>query len=125
LHAPLGGYLNFLFVVFLVRSGIEILMSHPRLYWNDGCTPGSEWLKFTRKKVPTDPDVLYTAREDEIDVSPWLALPGHKNLGIGRHWHGVTNSLWLLTGIVYVILLFATGEWRRLVPTSWDVFPRA
>ena len=121
----LSHYLNLLFMVFLVRSGIEILMSHPRLYWNDGCTPGSEWLKFTRKQVPTGPDVLYTAREDEVDVSPWLAMPGHKNLGIGRHWHGVTNSLWLLTGVVYVLLLFGTGEWRRLIPTSWDVFPRA
>ena len=121
----LSHYLNFLFMVFLVRSGIEILMSHPRLYWNDGCTPGSEWLKFTKKKVPTDPDVIYTAREDEVDISPWLGMPGHKNLGIGRHWHGVTNSLWLLTGIVYVLLLFGTGEWRRLIPTSWDVFPRA
>ena len=50
-------------------------------------------------------------------------MPGHKNLGIGRHWHGVTNSLWLLTGLVYVVLLFGTGEWRRLIPTSWDVFP--
>jgi thiosulfate reductase cytochrome b subunit len=121
----LSHYLNLLFMVFLVRSGIEILMSHPRLYWNDGCTPGSEWLKFTKKKVPTGPDVLYTAREDEVDVSPWLAMPGHKNLGIGRHWHGVTNSLWLLTGLVYGVLLFGTGEWRRLIPTSWDVFPRA
>ena len=62
-----------------------------------------------QKKVPTGPDVL-TAREDEVDISPWLGMPGHKNLGIGRHWHGVTNSLWLLTGLVYVVLLFGTGS---------------
>jgi hypothetical protein len=74
--------------------------------------------------VPTNPDVL-SPREDEVDVSPWLALPGHKNLGIGRHWHSVTNSLWLLTGIVYVVLLFATGEWRRLIPTSCRILPLA
>jgi methionine sulfoxide reductase catalytic subunit len=36
----LSHYLNLLFIVLLIRSGIEILASHPRLYWNDGCTPG-------------------------------------------------------------------------------------
>jgi methionine sulfoxide reductase catalytic subunit len=119
----LSHYLNFLFIVLLIRSGIEILASHPRLYWNDGCTPKTEWLKFTKKQVPTDR--LYTAREDEMDVTPWIALPGHKNIGLGRHWHGVSNSFWLINGGVYLVLLFATGEWRRLIPTSWDIFPRA
>jgi hypothetical protein len=114
-----------LFIGLLIRSGIEILASHPRLYWNDGCTPGTEWLKFTKRKVPTGKDVIYTAREDEVSVSPWIALPGRKNIGIGRHWHGVNSTLWLLTGVTYIVLLFATGEWSRLIPTSWDVFPRA
>jgi DMSO/TMAO reductase YedYZ molybdopterin-dependent catalytic subunit len=26
---------------------------------------------------------------------------------------------------MYVVLLFVTPEWRRLVPTSWDIFPQA
>ena len=118
-------FVNLLFIGLLVRSGIEILASHARLYLNDGCTPGSEWLKFTRKQVPAGKDVIYTAREDEVSVSPWVALPGRKNIGIGRHWHGASTTLWLLTGITYVVLLFATGEWRRLIPTSWGVFPHA
>jgi methionine sulfoxide reductase catalytic subunit len=118
-------YLNLLFVGLLIRSGVEILGAHPRFYWNDGCTPGSEWIKFTKKKVPTEPGVIYTARDDEIAITPLLALPGKKNLGLGRHWHGVTNSFWLINGLVYVVLLFATGEWRRLIPTSWSIFPAA
>jgi DMSO/TMAO reductase YedYZ molybdopterin-dependent catalytic subunit/thiosulfate reductase cytochrome b subunit len=118
-------YINVLFMGLLIRSGIEILGAHPRLYWNDGCTPRSEWLKFTRKRVPTQGDVIYTARDDEIAIHPLLALPGRKNLGLGRHWHGASNSSWMLNGIVYVALLFTTGEWARLIPTSWDIFPRA
>jgi methionine sulfoxide reductase catalytic subunit len=118
-------YLNLLFVGLLIRSGVEILGAHPRFYWNDGCTPGSEWIKFTKKRVPTEPGVLYTARDDEIAITPLLALPGRKNLGLGRHWHGVTNSFWLLNGLIYLILLFTTGEWRRLIPTSWAIFPVA
>src|SRR3546814_433207 len=33
--------------------------------------------------------------------------------------------LWVLNGLIYVVLLFATGLWRRIIPTSWDVFPDA
>jgi hypothetical protein len=45
-------FFNFLLLSLLVRSGLEILSAHPRLYWNDHCTPGSEWLKFTKKQRP-------------------------------------------------------------------------
>ncbi|GAB2725365.1 hypothetical protein GCM10027273_00290 [Nocardioides pakistanensis] len=33
--------------------------------------------------------------------------------------------LWVLNGLIYVVLLFGTGQWRRIVPTSWDVFGEA
>jgi sulfoxide reductase catalytic subunit YedY len=118
-------YINLLFLGLLIRSGIEILAAHPRLYWNDGCTPKSEWLKFTTKKIPTAGQVVYTARDEEVSAPSWLALPGKKNLGLGRHWHGVSTAFWILNGVVYVTLLFATGEWTRLIPTSWDIFPQA
>ena len=40
---------------------------------------------------------------------------------LARH----TNFLWIVNGLIYTVLLFGTGKWRRLVPTSWDVFPHA
>jgi DMSO/TMAO reductase YedYZ molybdopterin-dependent catalytic subunit/thiosulfate reductase cytochrome b subunit len=52
-------------------------------------------------------------------------LPGHRHLGQGRLWHFLSVVFWILTGLVYVGLLSATGEWRRLVPTSWAVVPDA
>jgi hypothetical protein len=33
--------------------------------------------------------------------------------------------LWVLNGLVFYLLLFFTGQWQRLVPMSWDVFPNA
>ena len=54
-----------------------------------------------------------------------IGLPGRKNIGLGRHWHGLGTTLWMLNGIVYVVLLFGTGLWRRIIPTSWDIFPQA
>src|SRR5436190_2802237 len=108
-------YINLLFIGLLIRSGIQILAAHPRLYWDDNCTPGKEWLRFTKKRVPTGKDVVYTSLDDEIPASPWLALPGGENLGIGRHWHFFSVIFWVLNGVVYVVLLFTTGEWARLI----------
>jgi DMSO/TMAO reductase YedYZ molybdopterin-dependent catalytic subunit/thiosulfate reductase cytochrome b subunit len=116
-------FFNFLFLSLLVRSGIEILSAHPRLYWNDHCTPGSEWLKFTRKRRPTDR--LWTASDEETSFPPLIALPGRENLGLGRHWHFLADFAWLLTGLVYVVMLFASPEWQRLIPTSWQIVPDA
>lgn len=116
-------FLNLLFISLLVRSGFEILSAHPKLYWNDDCAPGSEWLRFTRKRMPTDK--LWTSRDEEESFSSWLALPGRKNLGLGRHWHFLADAGWLLTGILYITMLCVTPEWRRLVPTTWAILPGA
>ncbi|WP_313810396.1 cytochrome b/b6 domain-containing protein [Glutamicibacter sp.] len=39
--------------------------------------------------------------------------------------HLSLDMLWILNGLVFVVLLFATGHWMRIVPTSWEVFPNA
>jgi DMSO/TMAO reductase YedYZ molybdopterin-dependent catalytic subunit len=117
-------FINFVFVGVLIRSGVEILSSHPRLYWRTDCGPGTEWLRLTKSIVPAE-EGQYMARDDELVLPKWFSLPGGKKIGIGRRWHGLTNFAWMITGIIYVGLLFGTGEWRRLLPTSWDIFPRA
>jgi len=116
-------FFNFLFLSLIVRSGIEILSAHPRFYWNDHCTPGSEWLKFTKKQ--RSKGKLWVASDEESSFSSAIALPGHGNLGLGRHWHFLMDFAWLLTGLTYVLMLFVTPEWRRLIPTSWQIFPDA
>lgn len=116
-------WINALFIGFLIRAGIQILGAYPRLYWNKHSTPGTEWLKFPERPIPTDRP--WTALEQERDVSPWLGQPGGNNLGLGRHWHFFAAIFWVLNGLVYVFLLFATGEWQRLIPTSLSIFPDA
>src|SRR5579859_4073776 len=116
-------YINLLFMGLLIRSGIQILAAHPRLYWREGSNPAHQWLKFTTTKVPKDK--LYTSMDDENPVTPLIALPGGDNLGLGRLWHFFTIIFWVLNGVIYVVLLFATGEWSRLIPTSWSIFPDA
>lgn len=116
-------FLNIVFGTLLVRSGLEILSSFPSLYWNDHCEPGREWLRLTRRPRPPGPDRM--TLEEEESLSPWVALPGGRQLGLGRHWHFAAVIGWVGTGLVYVVLLAATAEWRRLVPTSFDVLPGA
>jgi thiosulfate reductase cytochrome b subunit len=50
-------------------------------------------------------------RSRKISLDLWL----HQSLDI----------LWIANGLVFVVLLFVTGQWMRIVPTSWEVFPNA
>lgn len=117
-------YVNFLFIILLLRSGLSILMDHPRLYWNVHCTPGSEWMRFTPVEVPTNR--VWTAKDDARYISPWLALPGYRHtIGTARHWHLLCALFWFLNGLAFVALLFGTDQWKRLVPDSWQIVPDA
>jgi DMSO/TMAO reductase YedYZ molybdopterin-dependent catalytic subunit/thiosulfate reductase cytochrome b subunit len=116
-------WLNVLFLTLLLRSGIEILSTHPKLYWHDDSTPGSEWARFTTKVMPRNR--LYDTLDEEEDYHPLISLPGHAQLGIGRHWHFFAVIGWILVGLSYYILLFATGQWHRYWPYSWSIFTEA
>ena len=96
----LSHWFNFLFVTMLVRSGLEILSAHPKLYWNNACLPGSEWLRLTRKQMPKDR--LWTSKDEETAYPSWLALPGgEEKLGLGRYWHFTSLLGWTLAGVFY------------------------
>ena len=117
-------YVNFLFIILLVRSGLQILADHPRLYWNVHCTPGTEWLRLTPINVPFDR--VWTAKDDSRYLSPWIGLPGYRHtIGMARHWHFLSVLFWVLNGLIFMILLFATGQWKRVVPDSWSIVPDA
>src|SRR4029077_16924375 len=45
--------------------------------------------------------------------------------GLGRHWHFLADFAWLLTDLVYVVMLFVTPKWQRLIPASWQIVPDA
>ena len=116
-------FLNLFFLIFIVRAGLQILADHPRLYWTRHSTPGKEWLRM-QKEVPDVP--LWTAKQDSLTLPKHLGLPGLRHsIGLARWWHLGVDTLWLANGLVFYVLLFATGEWRRIVPTSWQLFPDA
>ena len=116
-------FFNLFLLIFIIRSGVQILSDHPRLYWTRHSTPGKDWFR-VQKPVPSDP--LWTAKQDSISLPRQVGLPGLRHsIGLARWWHLGTDSLWLLNGLVFYVLLFTTGQWRRVVPTTWAVFPNA
>lgn len=48
-----------------------------------------------------------------------------RKISLTLWFHQFLDVLWLFNGAAFVTLLMATGQWMRIVPTSWDVFPNA
>lgn len=142
-----GHFLNMLFMFFIIRSGIQILADHPRLYWNRDCTPDTDWFRFLHS-VPKDrvwtsmddghghiartldvrvpAEQVWTSQSDSVTIPKWLGIPGIRHtIGLARWWHFSANLLWVLNGVALYGLLFATDQWQRLIPTTWEVFPNA
>jgi methionine sulfoxide reductase catalytic subunit len=116
-------FLNMLFMMLIIRAGIQILADHPRLYWNRDCTPGTEWFRFQH---PVPQGRIWTAKDDAVTLPTWLGIPGLRHtIGPARWWHFSIDLLWFVNGLAFYILLFVTDQWLRLVPLSWDVFPNA
>jgi thiosulfate reductase cytochrome b subunit len=89
-------FLNAFFLVFIVRTGWEMRgKKRPAAFW-------------TRRN-----DGLIRTKNPPVRI------------GIPLWFHLVVDVLWVLNGVVYVVLLFATEQWMRVVPTNWDVIPNA
>lgn len=89
-------FLNALFLLLIIRTGWQVRTTQrPAAHW----TRNNAGLIRT-KNPPT-----------KISLDLWLHLS--------------LDALWLLNGLVFIVLLFVTGQWMRIVPTSWEVVPNA
>jgi thiosulfate reductase cytochrome b subunit len=68
-------------------------------------------LQIRTEKRPT---VFWTPRGDK---------KGKTSLTIW--FHQALDVLWMANGLIFVVLLLVTGQWMRIVPTSWEVLPNA
>ena len=55
----------------------------------------------------------------------WRSKRGGKKISLTLWTHLILDLLWIINGALFYVLLFATGQWMRIIPTSWDVFPNA
>ena len=92
----LAHFFNLFFMIFIIRSGIQILADHPRLYWRRDSTPGTEWFRF-QDEVPKDR--MWTSKDDSVTIPKWLGIPGIRHsIGLARWWHFSFDLLWLING---------------------------
>lgn len=89
-------FLNAFFIVLIIRSGWQVrTTARPKAYW-------------TRKNT----GIFKTrSKPSKISLELWFHLS--------------MDMLWLLNGLIFIVMLFVSGGWMRIVPTSWDVFPNA
>nr|WP_237686710.1 cytochrome b/b6 domain-containing protein [Arthrobacter jiangjiafuii] len=88
-------FLNMFFMVLIVRTGLQVRNERkPPGYW----TPKKDSLFSPKGNTPK-----------KVSLTQWL----HQSLDV----------FWVLNGLVFMVLLFVTGQWMRIVPTSWDIFP--
>lgn len=64
-------------------------------------------------------------RQQQKPPAFWTPKKGGKKISINLWLHTSLDVLWMLNGVVFVVLLFASGHWARIIPTSWEVFPNA
>ncbi|MGN6125118.1 MAG: cytochrome b/b6 domain-containing protein [Humibacter sp.] len=93
-------FLNTTFLLFIVLSGWTIRRTR-----KSGRRPKEFWIR--------DNDHLIRTKNPPIRIT------------LTSWWHLTVDALWVLNGVIYVVLLFSTGQWIRIVPTRWDVIPNA
>lgn len=66
-----------------------------------------------------------TEKRPSVFWTPKWSKNGKGKISLALWFHQSLDVLWLVNGIVFVVLLFSTSHWMRIVPTSWEVFPNA
>lgn len=89
-------FLNAFFIILIARTGWLVRTTQ---------RPAAYWTRNNKGLIRTK------GEPKKISLDLWL----HQSLDV----------LWVTNGLIFVVLLFITGQWMRIVPTSWDVFPNA
>lgn len=64
-------------------------------------------------------------RREKRPAAYWQPKKGGKKISVTLWLHQVLDIAWVALGLVFYVLLFTTGQWMRIVPTGWEVFPHA
>lgn len=64
-------FFNLFFMMFIIRSGLQILADHPRLYFDRNSTPGRDWFRLLVPEPLVKPSVvLFVSLEVGASRSP-------------------------------------------------------
>lgn len=101
-------WLNALCLFVLLLSGLQILNAHPALYWGNSSLFSDPWMRLASGYHRAFPS--------------WITLPPWQDLAAGRHWHFFFAWIFVVSGMGYVIYLFASRRVRReLWPSAGEM----
>lgn len=108
----------------------ELVARYPGVEPTEAVTAFPAWLRWTHFfTVFLMALVIRTGlqiRRESRPAATWSSRRRpDRRVGLSVWTHQALDVLWLLNGLVYVVLLLGTGQWERIVPTSWTVFPHA
>ena len=64
-------------------------------------------------------------RREKRPAAYWQPKKGGKKISVTLWLHQLLDVAWVALGAIFFVLLFTTGQWMRIVPTSWDAIPHA
>ncbi|HWK76287.1 cytochrome b/b6 domain-containing protein [Microbacterium sp.] len=65
-------------------------------------------------------------RTEKRPTAFWVPRGGNKlKVSLTIWFHQSLDILWLVNGVIFIVLLLVTGQWMRVIPTSWEVIPNA
>ena len=128
-------WVNVVSFIVLLLSGLQILCSHPALYWGedsrfanpavaietvtseDGESRGA--IRAFGRSFDTT-GFLGASRDADGQMSgravpAWATLPSFLDLGAGRRWHFFFAWLFALNGFLYVMQGLVSGRFRRMM----------
>jgi len=133
-------WLNAIFMLIMLMSGLQIFNAHPALYWGNGSDFDHPFVSLAAEGTQADfhgvtqigawkfnTDGWLGASDDNgiknvRGFPQWATLPAASpNLALGRLWHFAFAWLLVVNGLGYFAYVFASGHFRKeLLPAKKD-----
>jgi thiosulfate reductase cytochrome b subunit len=130
-------WLNFLCMIVLLMSGLQIFNAHPALYWGQKSEFNHPILAIgTVQDANGDETGVTTIAGHAFNTTgvlglsnggdgafpSWATLPGSQWLAMGRRWHFFFAWIFVVNGLIYVAASLISRHLRGdLVPTRADL----
>jgi len=145
LTTRLWHWVNFITLIILLMSGLQIFNAHPALYWGEQSSFSQPFLAIHARKGADGSargvvqlaghEIVTTGvlglsnsngRLRERGFSEWATLPGPQWLSMGRNWHFLAAWIFGPSIVAYLLYTLISRRRRRLIfPTQaqWREIP--
>ncbi|MGH8685591.1 MAG: cytochrome b/b6 domain-containing protein, partial [Nitrosospira sp.] len=134
-------WVNFLCLLILLMSGLQIFNAHPSLYWGKSSYTGKPpILSMSAKQMQGETIGVTRLLGQEFNTTglfgaskmegqwqergfpAWATIPSSQALALGRRWHFLFAWIFVINGLLYVAYSLSSRHFARdLAPTKADL----